>query len=224
MLGVSWTSGSLDRLSATLLIRAAACESWRLIVTDSADIFALMKVVYLSYTLIAISFIGYFSVRVTRAGPTNPGAKKAFYTWVTCLVCLGVGIHVLTFNKVPWVKWDLTRDKQQIDQEFEIAMAEHEFLLPSPKLDIGIGNMVRFNVTSADLTYGFGVFREDGSMMFQMQVVPGHDNDLVWLFDKPGTYTIRSTEYSGPRGEGLVMEDVVIVSGPKYESLVAVEF
>ncbi|MCP5059982.1 MAG: cytochrome c oxidase subunit II [bacterium] len=192
--------------------------------TDSASVFALMKVVYLAYTLIAISFIGYFAARVTTAGATNPNSKKAFYVWVATLVFLGVGIHVFTFNKIPWVKWDLARDKQPIDQEFEIQMAEHEFLFPSKRIEIETGNMVRFNVTSSDLTYGFGVFREDGSMMFQMQVVPGHDNDLVWLFDKPGKYTIRSTEYSGPKGEGMIAEDVVIVSGSASDSLASALF
>ena len=181
-----------------------------------------MKIVYLTYTLIAVSFIGYVAVRISAAGATNPGAKNAFYSWVACLVCLGVGIHVFSFNQIPWVKWDLMRDKQQLDQEFEIEMAEHEFLLPSKTIEIETGNMVRFNVTSSDLTYGFGVFREDGSMMFQMQVLPGYDNDLVWLFDKPGKYSIRSTEYSGPKGEDLFVEDAVIVSSPAFDSLAAV--
>ena len=53
-----------------------------------------------------------------------------------------------------------------------------------------------------DLTYGFGLFRPDNSMVFQMQVVPGHRNDILWQFDRPGVYTIRSTEYSGPAGIG----------------------
>jgi cytochrome c oxidase subunit 2 len=49
-------------------------------------------------------------------------------------------------------------------------------------------------------------------MMFQMQVVPGHANDILWVFDKPGTYTIRSTEYSGPDGWNIVLKDAVVVS------------
>ncbi|MAE94480.1 MAG: cytochrome C oxidase subunit II [Deltaproteobacteria bacterium] len=183
----------------------------------------MMKVAYLAYTLIAVSFLGYFGRRVTLAGTTRPGATRAFYAWVGCLVLVGVGIHVFTFNKIPWVKWDLTRDTQQIDQEFEIRMAEHEFRLPSRRIEIETGNMVRFNVTSSDLTYGFGLFREDGSMMFQMQVLPGYDNDLVWLFDKPGIYSIRSTEYSGPDGKDLFLEDVVIVSDLLSDSLAAVD-
>ena len=26
-------------------------------------------------------------------------------------------------------------------------------------------------------------------MLFQMQVVPGHVNDILWQFDRPGVYT-----------------------------------
>jgi cytochrome c oxidase subunit 2 len=50
-------------------------------------------------------------------------------------------------------------------------------------------------------------------MLFQMQVVPGHRNDILWYFDKPETYTIRSTEYSGPRGVFMIEKDVVKVVG-----------
>ena len=67
-------------------------------------------------------------------------------------------------------------------------------------------------MTSADLTYGFGLFRADHSMLFQMQVVPGHTNDILWQFDKPGVYTIRSTEYSGPAGLDMTVKDAVVVS------------
>jgi cytochrome c oxidase subunit 2 len=48
-------------------------------------------------------------------------------------------------------------------------------------------------------------------MMFQMQVIPGHLNDILWQFDKPGVYSIRSTEYSGPEGVHMIEKDAVVV-------------
>lgn len=59
-------------------------------------------------------------------------------------------------------------------------------------------------MTSSDLTYGFALFRDNHSMVTQMQVVPGHENNLLWTFEENGTYSIRSTEYSGPAGDGMV--------------------
>ena len=49
-------------------------------------------------------------------------------------------------------------------------------------------------------------------MLFQMQVVPGSRNDLMWEFLHPGIYTIRSTEYSGPAGAHMILDDVVEVT------------
>lgn len=77
-----------------------------------------------------------------------------------------------------------------------------------------LGEIVVFDVTSKDLTYGFGLFREDNTMLFQMQVVPGHRNDIMWKFVKPGLYTIRSTEYSGPKGIAMIVENAVEVIEP----------
>jgi cytochrome c oxidase subunit 2 len=49
-------------------------------------------------------------------------------------------------------------------------------------------------------------------MVFQMQVLPGHLNDLLWVFDRAGVYSIRSTEYSGPAGIGMIVPDAVVVT------------
>ena len=80
---------------------------------------------------------------------------------------------------------------------------------------INCNEIVLFDVTSNDLTYGFGLFRSDWSMLFQMQVVPGHRNDILWKFIKDGVYSIRSTEYSGPRGVRMIEEHAVEVVGCK---------
>ena len=77
--------------------------------------------------------------------------------------------------------------------------------------DDEVGEIVEFDVASQDLTYGFGVFREDQTMLFQMQVVPGHRNDILWKFLTPGLYTIRSTEYSGPKGVAMIIENAIEV-------------
>jgi len=92
-----------------------------------------------------------------------------------------------------------------------IRMEDHQFILPEEPIVIPLGEPVEFKVYSEDLTYGFGVFREDGMLVFQMQVVPGYENRLVWVFTEPGNYTIRSTEYSGPEHPYMYIEDAIVV-------------
>lgn len=179
---------------------------------ESSNVMSLMKVVYVSYALVVLSLIALFIIGATSQKQIRAKIKIPFYGWIGFLVFVGVGIHLLTFNTIPWVKWDLNRDKVKVDQEFRIAIADYKFELPEKQLIIKEGQMVRFNLESKDYTYGFGLFRENGSMVFQMQVVPGSKNDLVWKFAKAGNYSIRSTEYSGPKGGNLLVKDAVLVA------------
>jgi len=183
---------------------------------ESSDVLSLMKVVFVIYITIVMSMVWMFTHTITRPHKVNPKFRVSFYGFIGFLIFAGVGIHLLTFSTIPWVKWDLTRNKIKVDKEYNIEIADHRFNLPEEQLVIQKGQMVRFNLESRDYTYGFGLFREDGTMVFQMQVVPGNRNDIVWKFDKEVNYTIRSTEYSGPKGGKMVVADAVTVTGGIY--------
>ena len=134
---------------------------------------------------------------------------------MTFLVVLGVSLHFITYYTIPWKPMDMHRARITPDKVFDIGVAGHKFQMPAETLQVACNDKVLFNVTSSDLTYGFGLFRQDHSMLFQMQVVPGHVNDILWQFDKPGVYSIRSTEYSGPAGVDMVVKDAVVVTCDK---------
>lgn len=179
---------------------------------DSATVLWGQALIYTIYVLAIMLLVGWFAIRVTRPGgaPVNP---KLFYTFVGVLVTIGVSIHITTYNTIPWTAIDLHGEGLAIDQSFDITIKDHQFNLPQERLEIQCDSLVQFNVKSADLTYGFGLFRPDHSMVMQMQVVPGHDNILRWEFSENGTYSIRSTEYSGPEGAQMIVPDAVRVSG-----------
>ena len=44
----------------------------------------------------------------------------------------------------------------------------------------------------------------------------------MWKFDRNGTYYIRSTEYSGPKGARMIAKDAIIVSGCDRDDVRAV--
>ncbi len=156
--------------------------------------------------------MGWFGYKITRSGKDNNIRKGLFYSFVGFLIVLGVSLHIITYNTIPWAPMDINRADIKADVVFNITVENHEFILPSEKLMIKAGEKALFEVSSKDLTSGFGLFRQDNSMLFQMQVVPGHRNDILWQFDKPGIYTIRSTEYSGPKGAQMILKDVVEVT------------
>lgn len=169
-------------------------------------------VAYSCYAVAIILIMAWFGVKLTKSGKSSTLNKSMFYTFVGFLVVLGVSLHIITYNTIPWAAMDINRADITPDKTFDIKVVNHEFQLPAEKLEIKVGEKALFDVTSMDLTYGFGLFRQDNSMLFQMQVVPGHRNDILWQFDKPGVYTIRSTEYSGPKGAQMIVKDAVVVT------------
>ena len=182
---------------------------------DSTTVLWGQTLAYTFYVLAIMAVMGWFALRVTQQGPTPVVKPGLFYAFVAFLVVLGVSLHFITYYTIPWKPMDMHRADITPDKVFDISVAGHRFQLPAETLQVACNDKVLFNVTSSDLTYGFGLFRQDHSMLFQMQVVPGHMNDILWQFDKPGVYSIRSTEYSGPAGVDMVMKDAVVVSCEK---------
>ncbi len=180
---------------------------------DSLDVLSTLKVAYTIYTIVIISLFAWFSYSLVAEHKPKGIVRVPFYGFIALLVFVGVSIHILTFNKVPWVEMDLKRDNIKSDKVFHIEVANHKFKLPQEKMIIECGEKALFELSSDDLTYGFGLFRQDGTMVMQMQVVPGSRNDLLWQFHKNGVYDIRSTEYSGPKGAGMLVKKAVEVRG-----------
>ncbi len=178
---------------------------------DSEMVLTGQTIAYTIYCIVIILVVAWFAWKITGNG-NGKGVKPAlFYTFVGFLTVLGVSLHIITLNTIPWTKMDLNRSDYTPDKSFNIKVRNHQFILPEEKMVVNVDDKVLFDVTSDDLTYGFGLFREDNSMLFQMQVVPGHRNDIIWHFDRPGVYTIRSTEYSGPKGAAMIVKDAVQV-------------
>jgi cytochrome c oxidase subunit 2 len=166
---------------------------------------------YTSYAIVVILFILGFGYMITRPGKAGVLKTSLFIVLVVFLTVLGVSLHIVTSKTIPWVSMDLNRANITPDHVFNIIVEDHQFQLPQEKLEMKVGEIIVFDVRSNDLTYGFGIFRQNQTMVCQMQVVPGHKNDLMWEFEEPGIYTIRSTEYSGPKGHQMILKDVVIV-------------
>jgi len=167
---------------------------------------------YTCYVLAIMAGMSWFAYKVTRDGNSKEFKPSYFYAFFSLLIAVGVSLHIVTHKTIPWKHLDLNRANETADKTFSIRMADHKFFLPSEKLTIRAGEKALFKVTSDDLTYGFGLFRQDNSMVFQMQVLPGHLNDILWRFEKPEVYSIRSTEYSGPKGFRMVVKDAVEVT------------
>ena len=131
--------------------------------------------------------------------------------YLYALIIVAVVINAVTISPIiPWQGW-LFWSKPEPTRTFNIAICNYKFSLPPGGISIKVGQPVKFAVTSCDVTYGFGVFHKNGRMIFQIQVLPSYSNEIVWIFDEAGSYTIRSTEYSGPEHPFMVLPDAITV-------------
>lgn len=136
--------------------------------------------------------------------------EKAERRWLYILIVVFVIVNVVTLSSlIPWQSWQIWQNPEP-SQVVNASYDNYIITMDTP-VEIKAGEYVQFSATSADVTYGFGVFREDNSMVFQMQVLPGKVNQITWKFDETGTYDVRSTEYSGPKHSDMVLYDAIIV-------------
>lgn len=136
--------------------------------------------------------------------------EKSERNWLFILIGFFVIVNAVTLSTlVPWQSWQLWQ-KVTPAKVVEVQYEDYVISMDTP-IEIKKGEYVQFSATTADVTYGFGVFRKDNSMVFQMQVLPGRSNTMIWMFDETGEYDVRSTEYSGPKHSGMVVRDAIEV-------------
>ena len=197
--------------------------------SNSVELLSFHWTAYSIYAAMIISIVAWFGYNLTRKETVKSIVRIPFYGYMAFLVAAGVGHHIFTYNAIPWVSQDITRHEITPDAKYEFEIENHKWIGMPKKISIECGQTVEFNVKSRDLVYGFGLFRQDGSMVMQMQVNPGTDvngilasNDILWTFNHNGVFDVMSTEYSGPdaydehSGKDLMfVKNVVEVTGCK---------
>ncbi len=177
----------------------------------------IIELIYGIYFIGVLIFFIAFASKLTKPrkqsfdGGEHGGMGKEEKQWLAILIIIFLIFNIATLTLVPWQKWLLPWVSVKPVKTFYITMNNYTFNLPAKPIIIKVNEPVEFIVYSKDVTYGFGVFRQDGTMVFQMQVIPWYNNSIIWIFDEPGNYTIRSTEYSGPEHPYMVIPNAIEV-------------
>lgn len=76
-------------------------------------------------------------------------------------------------------------------------------------IDVPVNKTIAFHVTSGDVTHNFGVYSEDGTLVTQVQAMPGYEHELIHKFTIPGEYHILCLEYCGVP-HGIMMGKLIV--------------
>jgi cytochrome c oxidase subunit II len=181
-----------------------------------------MNAIYLAFIFIlavAITSVGFafvlWSTRHPQEGSEHALSKYEGH-WVVIIIIIFLAFFVSTLAYLPYpyahtnVHVDQVVDVQGRQFAWCLAAQNTSSYLPLPiancasgAFQVEAGKNILFNVTSIDVTHDFGVYKcsnsacTDAAILFQVQVMPGFFNSILYQFSTPGIYYIRCLEFCG---------------------------
>lgn len=151
--------------------------------------------------LISVIFLFLFlssaSAPPDSLGMKNPKRKRLFLS-----ALLGALLVILLSATLPRSPYYLHAG-QVPASVVHVQAAQYSFNLSHTgetsydELELPLGGLIEFRVTSKDVNHGFGIYNGRKELIAQVQAMPGYVNRLRWVFDEPGKYHILCLEYCG---------------------------
>ena len=124
--------------------------------------------------------------------------RKKFFV---IFLLVGVLVTTLTISNLPY-----DAHARVSGDAIEVDAVGYQWYWKIDKTSFTVGQPIIFNVTSADVNHGFGIYNDKLALLNQTQAMPGYVNKLVHVFDKPGIYKILCLEYCGLSHHAMVAE------------------
>lgn len=119
---------------------------------------------------------------------------------------------VLTLPQLPYPVEASTPERVVLATGKQFAWSLNEGTAPtianwedafSQKVQVPVGAVVEFRVTTLDVNHGFSLYTPAGHLMAQTQAMPGYVNRLRVKFDTRGRYTVLCLEFCGMAHHGM---------------------
>lgn len=98
-----------------------------------------------------------------------------------------------------------------------VHVVGHQWAWQMDTTRVEAGIPVAFEVTSADVNHGLGIYDSTDRLLTQTQAMPGVTNRLLYTFQHPGKYRILCLEYCGLAHHAMIRE-IDVVDGTEDES------
>jgi cytochrome c oxidase subunit 2 len=142
------------------------------------------------------------SVEAVRVRRQADAVQRWFFL---ALLAIGAGVTAATLSPFPIPSQHAAKQAPQV-----VKVVGHQWAWQLSSSAIKAGVPVEFQVTSADVNHGFGIYDGSGRLLAQTQAMPGITNRLVYTFPQPGKYRILCLEYCGLAHHGMSIELDVI--------------
>ncbi len=116
--------------------------------------------------------------------------RRLFYFLIT--IALAVFLVSIVFLPYAPIR-SLTVGKPQVIVNVQAS----QFVWNINQTQLPVGVPIEFDVTSTDVNHDFAIYTPDGLLFAQVQAMPGYTNQLMVVFDKPGSYPVHCMEFCG---------------------------
>lgn len=116
--------------------------------------------------------------------------RRLFYTILAIMV-------VVFLVSMRWLPYRPARATTLGQPQVSVDVTAQQWAWNFSQTEVPAGVAVEFAVTSRDVNHGFGLYDPEGRLVTQVQAMPGYTNRLIYVFDRPGTYTVRCLELCG---------------------------
>jgi len=115
-------------------------------------------------------------------------ALRRYWFWAVLIGAIATFFLTVPHFPYPWVSAaPNARHISVVAQQYAFTVAQ----------TVPLNVPIVFDVTSNDVNHGFGIYAPDGSLISQVQAMPGYVNHLPLTFRRPGRYVIRCLEFCG---------------------------
>jgi len=134
----------------------------------------------------------------SRRGPAfeaiEPAEDRLRLRLLFVFAVIFLGVFALSLPGYPYPRFRARALGAPADTVSVIAM---QWAWSMSRDTVPAGVPVEFVVRSRDVNHGFGIYAPDGTLVVQVQAMPGYANRLIYRFDRAGRYTVRCLEYCG---------------------------
>lgn len=122
------------------------------------------------------------------------------------LYALLIALGIAFLGSMRWLPYRPVRATTLGAPQVTVEVTSLQWAWVLSQNEVPAGVPVEFAVTAQDVNHGFGVYSPDGQLLTQVQAMPGYTNRLIYVFQQPGTYTIRCLEYCGLAHHAMVTQ------------------
>ncbi len=150
---------------------------------------------YAIFSIVAVVVV-LFVFRSTRVGfraepAERPVVENRETKWALLVGLFMVTLLALTIFQIPYFFNTDAKGAQRI----KLVGQQYAFTVDPPRAKAGVPTIITFTVK--DVSHAAGIYNPNGTLIKQVNVLPGVSQDIKITFTRPGRYRIRCLEFCG---------------------------